>query len=232
MSWYTIVIRERVPGTLRLQVPGLKDWTANNLEAFDKVDGADTKNVNYHTGRNRVRDERDLVAKWNASFGVTLESSYPFTIKTPLDRLDPSRTEDILFGEFMSYHPRIKVLPEHQAPALEYLGEENDAPDWIWPYTDDEGHKHYHQILGISEHKDVGKAWDQAAKDLEHWTEKVEAFETKEWMDDMQSLRRQYEDFRTWVTKRYGVTPPPAEPLRRGEHGFTEPQEALASARP
>lgn len=229
MSWYTIVIRERVPGTLRLQVSGLKDWTESNLETFNAVESA--ADAEYLDHDKSVRDERDLVRNWNASFGVMREDAYPFRIKTTLGS-NPARTEDILFGEFMSYHPRIKVLPEHQAPALEYLGEENDAPDWIWPYTDEEGHKHYHQILGISEHKNVGKAWDQATKDLEHWTEEVDAFETKEWMDDMRSLRRQYEDFRTWVTKRYGVTPPPAEPLRRGEHGFIEPQEALASARP
>ena len=149
-----------------------------------------------------------LLAQWDQTFGTKyLETDGSDTLWSHAD------TE---------YSARTTIVPEHAAPKLEYWGccETEDDFDWVIELPD--GKTDYRKVLSISQHADIGKAWDQAKKDVGHWLDKVEEFDTEEWQQDRERMRLDYANFRHWVTKTYGVTPPDPEPIGPGERGFSE----------
>ena len=149
-----------------------------------------------------------LLAQWHQTFGTKyLETDGSDTLWSPAD------TE---------YSARTTIVPEHAAPKLEYWGccETEDDFDWVIELPD--GKTDYRKVLSISQHADIGKAWDQAKKDVGHWLDKVEEFDTEEWQQERELMRRDYENFRHWVNKTHGIMPPDPEPIGPGERGFSE----------
>jgi hypothetical protein len=149
-----------------------------------------------------------LLAQWDQTFGT--------------EYLEPDGSDTLWSHAGTEYSVRTTIVPEHAAPKLEYWGccESEDDFDWVIELPN--GKTDYRKVLSISQHADVGKAWDQAKKDVEHWLEKVEDFDTAEWQQDRERMRLDYANFRNWVNKTHGIMPPDPEPIGPGERGFSE----------
>jgi hypothetical protein len=202
MSWYVIVWREAEKRRMVLNVPGLQAWCESTVITRTAPSGL------VVTTEPRPVELEWLLRQWDQTFG------------TKYLETDGS---DTLWGHAgTEYSARTTIVPEHAAPKLEYWGccESEDDFDWVIELPN--GKTDYRKVLSISQHADVGKAWDQAKKDVEHWLEKVEEFDTEEWQQDRERMRLDYANFRHWVTKTYGVTPPDPEPIGPGERGFSE----------
>jgi hypothetical protein len=202
MSWYVIVWREAEKRRMVLNVPGLQAWCESTVITRTAPSGL------VVTTEPRPVELEWLLRQWDQTFG------------TKYLETDGS---DTLWGHAgTEYSARTTIVPEHAAPKLEYWGccETEDDFDWVIELPN--GKTDYRKVLSISQHADVGKAWDQAKKDVEHWLEKVEEFDTEEWQQDRERMRLDYANFRHWVTKTYGVTPPDPEPIGPGERGFSE----------
>jgi len=149
-----------------------------------------------------------LLAQWDHTFGT--------------EYLESDGSDTLWSHAGTEYFVRTTIVPEHASPKLEYWGccESEDDFDWVIELPN--GKTDYRKVLSISQHADVGKAWDQAKKDVEHWLEKVEDFDTAEWQQDRERMRLDYANFRNWANKTHGIMPPDPEPIGPGERGFSE----------
>ena len=202
MSWYTIVWREAEKRRMVLNVPGLQEWCANTMITREGPSGL------VVTTEPRPVELEWLLRQWDKTFGTKY--------------LESDGSDTLWSHAGTEYSARTTIVPEHAAPKLEYWGccETEDDFDWVIELPN--GKTDYRKVLSISQHADVGKAWDQAKKDVEHWLEKVEDFDTAEWQQDRERMRLDYANFRNWVSKTYGIMPPDPEPIGPGERGFSE----------
>jgi hypothetical protein len=200
MSWYTIVWREAEKRRMVLNVPGLQEWCQSTM-----IPQPGGLRQELRPGPVRLSA---LIGEWDRTFGTKY--------------LETDGTDTLWSHSGTEYSARTTIVPEHSAPMLEYWGscESDDEFDWIIELPN--GKTDYRKVLSISQHVDIGKAWDQARKDVEHWLESVEDFDTKEWQQDRERVRLDYENFRHWVNKTYGVMPPDPEPIGEGERGFSK----------
>ncbi len=207
MSYYVIVWRRSSERSVDLEVPGLQKWCEETMITRTAPDGLITST------KPRPVDLKWMVGQWNAHIGAkAIKCGYGDTLQTTGSE----------------YSVRIEVLPEHKAPELEYWGIGPGDPEFAWVVQLPDGKKDYRDVLGVSQHKDIGSAWDQAQEDREKWYDKVDDFDTDEWQSDKEHLRLDYASFQRWVTKTYGVTPPEPEPIGPGERGFEEAEEAAS----
>jgi hypothetical protein len=202
MSWYTIVWREAEKRRMYLNVPGIQAWCGNTMITREGPSGLAV------TIEPRPVELEWLLRQWDKTFGTKY--------------LEPDGSDTLWSHAGTEYSVRTTIVPEHAAPKLEYWGccEAEDDFDWVIELPN--GKTDYRKVLSISQHADVGKAWDQAKKDVEHWLEKVEDFDTAEWQQDRERMRLDYANFRNWVNKTHGIMPPDPEPIGPGERGFSE----------
>ena len=210
MSYYVIVWRHCDERSVDLEVPGLQKWCQETMITRAAPDGLVTST------KPRPVDLEWLIENWNHHVGFkAIKCGYG----GDCDTLQTIGSE---------YSVRIEVLPEHKAPELEYWGIGTGDPEFAWVVQLPNGKKDYRDVLGVSQHKDIGSAWDQAQEDMEKWYDKVDDFDTAEWQSEKERLRLDYANFQRWVTKTYGVTPPEPEPIGPGERGFEEAEEAAS----
>lgn len=201
MSWYTIVWREAETRRVTLTVPGLQAWCKETKIGNWRADGFVELGL--------------LLGQWDRTFGTKY--------------LESDGSDTLWSKNGTEYSARTEIVPEHRAPHLEYWGSCDTDDDFDWVIDLPDGKKEHRRVLAISQHADIGKAWDQAKKDVEHWLEQVEEFDTEEWQRDLERVRLDYENFRHWVTTTYGVTPPEAKRIGPGERGFEGTKEQQAS---
>lgn len=185
MAWYAIVWREDTPRTCSINVPNFNKWCVDNEETlFVKL------------GISGDKLATRLVYEWNRTCGDGI----------PAFEADGRSRIKAVSNE---YYARVGVVPEHEAPKMEYFGD----GEWWWHYGDKEdGTAKHRTVLAIVQADDVVKATKHAEKLMDEWSETVEQYDTDEWNSDRRGMRTQYEEFREWVHKNAGIMPPELEP--------------------
>jgi len=199
MSWYTIAWRETGKRHISLEVPGLQEWCQSTM--IPQPGGLTSE---LRPGPVRLCW---LIRKWLGNFEAPFET-------------DDSDT--IFIHDGIQYFLKTSVIPEHCVPQFEYWGDGEGDDELVWVIELPNEMHDYRTVLSISQHENVGKAMRQAKKDAKHWFENVGELDIKQWQSDSEQLRLDYEHFRHWVNKTYGVMPPDPEPIGKGERGFSK----------
>ena len=201
MTWYVISWLVGEPARNSVDVPGLMDW--------------------WRTVRASVSDGREpplqhVVDAWNRERHPGLD---PFRIGI----LNGHQEDSDIDTPCNDYSCRVEIVPEHQAPHLEYMGEDfEDKHAWWWHFRKPDGTVEMRTVIEISVVQHLSEALEQSRKLMDEGMEVAEKRDSEEWRDDKRQLRSSWEEFRTWCSAKHGVMPPPAGPLWPGEHGYKE----------
>jgi hypothetical protein len=190
MSWYVIAWRHETDNAITVDVPGFEKWCEDNAAVLSaRID------FGLHHGR-RITPGL-LIDQWNCGW----PHNAPFRWNSNMGGIE---------CDTLDFSVRVEVLPEHMAPHLELMDPEEDEW-WWWHGVDKNGAPQFRIVLAVQQHEHVGEARQAAEQLMEEMDDKVEDYDSQEWVSEHKSLRRHYDEFRNWVISKTQHNPPDPE---------------------